>query len=316
MENVQVANKRHKRKNKKGIIFYLKRDWQLYTLILLPLIMVAIFKYGSMFGLVIAFKDYNIIRGFSGSKWVGFDIFKKIFSMQDFWKALRNTLVLNGFDLLVGFPIPIILALLLNEVKNTYFKKISQTILYLPHFLSWVIIAGVFYQLLSPSTGLINVLITRTGGEIIPFLTEKWHWLVSYILIGVWQAMGWGTIIYLAAITGVSGELYEAATVDGAGRWQKMLYITLPSIKSTIVIMLIMNLGKIMGSSFERANSIGNTMVKEFSEVIATFVYVKGLQAGNYSVATAVGLFQSVVALILVVLADRIAKKMGETGLI
>jgi putative aldouronate transport system permease protein len=303
-------------KEKKGFVFYVKRDWQLYLLLIIPLLMVGIFKYGSMFGLVIAFKNYNIIRGFWDSPWVGFDVFKQIFSLGDFWRVLRNTLMLNGLDLLIGFPMPILLAILLNEIRNKHFKKVTQTLLYLPHFLSWVIIAGVFYQLLSPSTGLINVLITRNGGASIPFLTEKWHWLASYILIGVWQTMGWGTIIYLAAITGISPELYEAATVDGAGRLGKIRHITLPSIKGTIVIMLIMNLGRIMGSSFERANSIGNPMVKEFSEVIATFVYARGLQAGNYSLATAVGLFQSVVGLLLVLSADKIAKNMGETGLL
>lgn len=303
-------------KKKKDFKFYLMRDWQLYLLLLPPLIAVGVFKYAPMFGLTIAFKNYNIIKGFAGSPWAGFDIFQKIFTMPDFYKALKNTLVLNILNLAIGFPMPIILAILLNEIKNKSFKKVSQTILYLPHFLSWVIISGIFYQLLSPTTGLVNVLIMRAGGEAIPFLTEKWHWLVSYVLIGVWQTMGWGTIIYLAAITGVSAELYEAATVDGAGRWAKIVNVTLPSIKTTIVTMLIMNLGKIMGSSFEQANSLGNSLVRDFSEVIATFVYSKGLQAGNYSVATAVGLFQSVVGLILVVTADRVAKKMGESGLI
>jgi putative aldouronate transport system permease protein len=303
-------------KKKKGFKFYLMRDWQLYLLLLPPLIAVAVFKYAPLFGLTIAFKDYNIIKGFAKSPWVGFAVFEKIFQMKDFYIALKNTLVLNILNLVIGFPTPIILAILLNEIKNAAFKKTSQTLLYLPHFLSWVIISGIFYQLLSPTTGLVNVFVTRAGGTAIPFLTEKWHWLVSYVLIGVWQAMGWGTIIFLAAIAGVSAELYEAATVDGAGRWDKIIHVTLPSIKGTIVTMLILNLGKIMGSSFEQANSLGNAMVRDFSEVIATFVYAKGLQSGNYSVATAVGLFQSVVGLILVLSADKVAKKMGESGLI
>ena len=239
-----------------------------------------------------------------------------VFEMKDFYIALRNTIVLNGLDLIIGFPAPIILAILLNEIRNKYFKRISQTVLYLPHFLSWVIIAGIFYQLLSPSTGFVNVLIMRHGGESIPFLTEKWHWLVSYCLIGVWQSMGWGTIIYLAAITGINADLYEAATVDGAGRWRKIWNITLPCIRSTIVVMLIMSLGRILGISFERPYTLDNPLVRDFSDVISTFVYRVGLQSHRYNIATAVGLFQSVVGLIFVFASDKFAKLMGEDGII
>ncbi len=301
---------------RKGLLFYLKKDWQLYVLLIVPLFFALLFKYGSMFGLVIAFKDYKILKGFAGSEWVGFDIFQKVFEMRNFAKALRNTLLLNVLTLVVGFPMPIILALLLNEVKNKYFKKVSQTLLYLPHFLSFVIIGAIAYQIFGEANGVINNLIAAGGGVRIPFLQEDVNWLITYVLINVWQTMGWGTIIYLAAITGVNTELYEAATVDGAGRWAKCMNITLPSIKSTIVILLIMNLGKIMGGSFEAVNSLKNVATTEFTTTIPVLVYQLGISNGKYSEATAIGLFQSVVGLVLVLGSDFIAKRLGEDGLL
>ena len=304
------------RQKRFGIGYYLKRDWQLYLLLLVPMAAVLLFKYVPMGGLVIAFKDYKILKGFGGSDWVGLDNFVKAFKSTDFFRALRNTLMLNFLELAISFPMPIVLALMLNEVRNLHFKKISQTLLYLPHFLSWVIIAGVAYQLFQPGTGMINILLVRLGFAEVPFLTENVNWVVSYVLIGVWQSMGWGTIIYLAAITNVNPELYDGATIDGAGRWGKIVHVTLPCIRGTIVTILIMNLGKVMGSSFERANSLGNPIVREVSSVIATYVYNTGIQSQNYSLTTAVGLFQSVVGLILVLTADRVAKKLGEEGLL
>jgi len=303
-------------KRKKGFKYYLKRDWQLYVLLSLPAVLVVVFKFLPMLGLSIAFMDYKPIKGFAGSEFVGMEVFQKIFTTPDFYKALKNTLLLNILDLLVGFPAPIILAICINEIKCKWYKKTTQTVLYLPHFLSSVIVAGLAYQLFSPQSGYINQLIRDMGGETVPFLTEKVHWVVSYVLIGVWQGMGWGTIIYLAAITGIDAELYEAATVDGAGRWRKIWNITLPSIKGTIVTMLIMSLGRIMGGSFERPFTLSNPMVTEVSETIAVYVYRAGLQNMQYSISTAVGLFQSVVGVILVLIADRIAKAMGESGII
>ena len=292
-----------------------KRDWQLYLLLLLPVAMVIIFKYASYPGLRIAFLDYKPALGYDGSKFIGLGTFQRIFKDADFLKALKNTLIFNFADLIVGFPMPIILAILLNEIHFKRFKKLSQTILYLPHFLSWVIVASIFTQLLKPETGLVNVLITNLGGQSVPFLTEKYHWAASYILIAVWQGMGWGTIIYLAAITGINGELYEAATIDGAGRFGKIWHVTLPGIKGTIVTLLIMNLGRMMGSSFERLYSFDNVMVTDFQYQLSIYIYEKGLQAGNFSMATAVGLFQSLVGLILVIASDRFAKLLGEDGL-
>lgn len=305
-----------KKNTKYGIKYYLKRDWQLYVLLLFPLAFAIVFKFLPFLGLSIAFLDYDVVGGFEKAKFIGLDAFIEVFKMKDFYIALRNTIVLNGLDLIIGFPAPIILAICLNEIKNKVFKRVSQTVLYLPHFLSWVIIAGIFYQLFSPTTGYINIMLTRQGMNSIPFLTEKWHWLVSYCLIGVWQSMGWGTIIYLAAITGINADLYEAATVDGAGRWRKIWNITIPCIRSTIVVMLIMSLGRILGISFERPYTLDNPLVRDFSDVISTFVYRVGLQSHRYNIATAVGLFQSVVGLIFVFGSDKIAKLMGEDGII
>lgn len=306
--------------NKKGFLFYLKRDWQLYALVAIPLAFIIVFKLLPLLGLSIAFLDYNPILGFSGSKFVGLKVFQEMFTSKEFYVALRNTMVLNIFDLICGFPMPIILAIMLNEITCKWYKKLTQTILYLPHFLSWVIISAIAYQLFAPSTGIVNIIIGQLTGQdgsaLIPFLTEKWHWAVMYILLAVWQSMGWGTIIYLAAITGINADLYEAADIDGAGRWGKIWHVTLPGIKPTIIVMLIMALGRLMGSNFERVNALSNTNVTDFSEVIATYVYRVGLGSNKFNISTAVGLFQSVVGLILVLLSDRVSKAMGEGGLV
>ena len=295
-----------------------KRDWQLYLLLLFPLIVVFVFSYAAYPGLRMAFMDYKPAKGYEGSEWVGFGIFAKIFKDADFTRALRNSIVFNLADLLVGFPMPIILALILNELRYPRFKKVSQTILYLPHFLSWAIIGSVALTMFKPSSGLVNVALMNAGmiQEGIPFLNEKWHWAVTYLLIGVWQGMGWGTILYLAAITGINGELYEAAMIDGANRWKRMWHITLPGIKSTVVTLLIMNLGRVMGSNLERLTAFSNTQVKEFQYQLAVYIYNKGIGNGKFSMSTAVGLFQSLIGLMLVIISDRIAKKLGEDGLL
>ncbi len=296
----------------------LKRDWQLYLLLLFPLAMVFIFNYAAYPGMRLVFMDYKPAKGYAGSEWVGWATFAKVFKDADFVRALKSSIVFNLLDLIVGFPMPIILALMLNELRYQKFKKVTQTILYLPHFLSWVIIGSVAYTMFRPETGLVNIAMMNAGiiEKGIPFLTEKYHWAVTYLLVGVWQGMGWGTIIYLAAITGISGELYEAAMIDGANRWKRMWHITLPGIKSTVVTLLIMNLGRVMGSNLERLREFGNTQVRDFQYQLAIYIYDKGLQNGRYSMSTAVNLFQSVVGLVLVLLADKVAKKLGEDGLL
>lgn len=302
----------------KNPLAFLKRDWQLYLLLLFPIVCVILFNYAAYPGLRMVFYDFKPAKGYAGSKWVGMQTFVKIFKDKDFGMALRNSIIFNILDLIVGFPMPIILALILNELRYPRFKKVSQTILYLPHFLSWAIIGNVAFTMFRTYSGLVNVLLMRVGliSQGIPFLTEKWHWAVTYLLVGVWQGMGWGTIIYLAAITGISGELYEAAMIDGAGRWKRMWHITLPGIKGTVVTLLIMNLGRVMGSNLERLTSMYTTDVRDFQYQLAVYIYNKGLQNSKFSMATAVGLFQSLVGLILVILADRVAKALGEDGLL
>ncbi len=302
------------RQHQKSFFDYLKRDYMLYCLLILPMAYFIIFKYIPMSGIAMAFQKYNMFRGIAGSQWVGLDNFQAIFKMKNFGEAVRNTLLLNGMDLIFGFPMPIVLAILLNELTNIRFKRISQTLMYLPHFLSWVIIGGMVLQIFSPGTGIINILLKGLGMGSVPFLTEKWHWLGTYTAVGVWQGAGWGTIIYLAAITGVDAELYEAAEVDGANRWKKIWHITLPGIKSTIIILLIMNVGKLMSIGFERPYILGNAMVKEFSDVLSVFVYRIGIQSTRFDIATAAGLFQSVIGIVLLLTTNFIANKSGEQG--
>lgn len=301
---------------KKNFLYFLRRDWQLYALLVIPFLFVIIFKYLPYTGLIISFKDYKVTKGFWDSKWVGFDIFEKVFTHRNFIPSLRNTLLLNILDLIFGFPMPIILALLLNEIRVKWFKKISQTMLYLPHFLSWIIIGALGYQLFGLNSGVINNIAEAMGNNRIPFLQEDTWWLVTYVVIGVWQTMGWGTIIYLAAITSVNAELYEAARVDGAGRFRQCIHVTLPCIRSTIVVLLIMNLGKVMGGSFERVLALSNMKATEYTTTIPVLVYQWGIGSGKFSESTALGLFQSVIGLILVLAADFVAKKLGEDGLL
>ncbi|WP_017691261.1 ABC transporter permease subunit [Paenibacillus sp. PAMC 26794] len=297
-------------------ITYLKRYWQLYALISLPLIYFLIFRYGPMYGVQIAFKDFNLFQGISGSKWIGFDAFREVFAMDEFYTTLRNTFMLNFLDLLVSFPAPIILAIMLYEVRFKWFKKISQTILYVPHFISWVIIGGIVYQLFGNQSGMVNGVLQSMGLNSIPFLTEKGPWLVTYLFTGVWQSAGWGTILYLAALTAVNKELFEAAEIDGASRLKRIWHITLPSIKPTIVTLLILNLGNMVSIGFDRPYIIGNTAVREYSDVLSTFVYRIGLQSGQYTLATVVGLFQAVVGLIFVLGSNYISKKTTGEGIL
>lgn len=297
---------------------YMKRYWQLYALLLLPLVYLLVFKYIPMVYIQIAFKKYSIVE----SIWKlplaanhGFEYFIKAFNNKDFLYALRNTLSLNLLDLVVGFPAPIIFALILNELCFKRFKRVVQTIAYMPHFLSWVIVYSLALQLFAPNAGLINMVIKDLGGEAIPFLNEPAHWVATYIGLGVWQSFGWNSIVYLAAIAGINPELYEAASVDGAGRFKKMWHITLPGLKPTIIVLLIMNLGNILGSGFDRPFAFQNNLVMRVADVIATYVYRVGIKGLQFSLTTAVGLFQSVVGVIFLLLANWLARKLGERGI-
>ncbi|TLS51511.1 sugar ABC transporter permease [Paenibacillus antri] len=294
---------------------YLRRYWQLYALLALPLAYFVIFKYGPMYGIQIAFKDFNFFQGIEGSEWIGLEAFRDIFRMRDFYITLRNTLMLNFLDLLVSFPAPLILAILLYEMRLVWFKKLSQTILYIPHFISWVIIGGIVYQVFGTQSGMINNVVTALGFDAIPFLTDKGYWLTTYLAVGVWQSAGWGTIIYLAALTGINKELFEAAGIDGAGRLRRIWHITLPGLKPTILVLLIINLGHMISIGFERPYVIGNLAVREYSDVLSTFVYRVGLESGQYTLATAVGLFQAVVGLVFVLGANYASKKLTDESI-
>jgi putative aldouronate transport system permease protein len=266
----------------------------------------------------IAFKKYSIVQSLTEMPWAknhGFEYFIKAFQNKDFHYALRNTIFLNLLDIIVGFPIPIIFALILNELRFKRFKKAVQTITYMPHFLSWVIIYGLALQLFAPANGLINMLIHNLGGDTIHFLDEGRTWVKTYIGLGIWQSFGWNSIIYLAAISGISPELYEAASVDGAGRFQKMWHITLPGIRPTIVVLLIMALGNVLGSGFDRPFALQNNLVMKNAEVIATFVYKYGIKGLQFSLTTAVGLFQSIANVIFLFLANWFSRNMGERGI-
>jgi len=295
----------------------LRKHWQLYLMLLVPAAFVIAFHYAIYPNLRMAFMNFRPVRAWE-SDWVGFATFERVFQDADFFIALRNTIFFNILDIFLQFPAPIILALMLNELRLKYFKRVSQTILYMPHFLSAVIVASVAYVLFRPSTGIVNVLMMDAGwiDTGIPFLTAPWHWIFTYLTINIWQAVGWGSIIYLAAITGINPALYEAAAVDGAGRWRRIWHITLPGIKPTIVILFIMRLGHLLGSGFDRLYAFMNINVRELAYQLSIYIYEKGLTGGNFSIATAVGLFQALVAVMLVIMADRIVKLLGEDGLL
>jgi putative aldouronate transport system permease protein len=301
-----------------NFVSYAKRSWMLYLMLLLPLSFFIIFRYIPMTNIVIAFKDYNIFQGVwsEGSPWVGLQWFKQAFSRNDFWLAMRNTITLNLLDLIVGFPAPIILALILNELIFKKFKKVTQTIIYLPHFLSWIIVSSIATRLLAPTNGVVNMFFAENFGmKPIDFLMNSKNWVMTYIVFGVWKEMGWGTIIYLAAITGINPELYEAAEVDGAGRWRKLWHITLPGIRPTIVVLLIMNIGRILGIEFDRPYTMANRVVRDVSDVLSTLVYRVGILSNQFSLTAAIGLFQSVICVIFLVAANSLAKKFGERGI-
>ena len=297
----------------------LHRIWEckwIYLMLIPVIAYYIVFKYIPMYGVTIAFKNYNVFKGMIGSPWCGFDVFKKIFASKNFWLAIRNTLVLNLSTLAVSFPLTIIVSLMLNEVRNMKFKKMTQSVLYLPHFISWVVVAGIATNLFSQQDGTINLILHSIGLNEIPFLSSKGWWIFTYIICNVWKEIGWGTIIYLAALTGVDEALYEAAYLDGATTFQRIIYITLPSVKSVIVTMLILQISKMMTIGLDAPLLLGNTKVMNVSEVISTYVYKLGIQNAKYSESTAIGLFQSVINILILFAADKFAKGIGEEGII
>ena len=298
-----------------SLISQYRKNKELFILFLPVLMFYIVFSYIPMGGIVIAFKDFKLMQGIWGSPWVGFDNFAELFSASSFYDILGNTVWISLLRLAVGFPAPIILALLMNEVKHNGYKKVVQTISYLPHFLSWVILAGVFQQLLSPSTGAVNALLSKIGIPPIYFLGDPNWFIFTIIATGVWQGVGWGTVIYLAAIAGIDPQLYEAAMLDGAGRWKQIRYITLPCLIPTITIILILNTGGILNAGFDQIMNMYNEAVYSVGDIIDTYVYRRGLEGMQYSYSTAVNLFKNVIGLGFVLLTNSIAKKMGDNSL-
>ncbi|HHW72675.1 MAG TPA: sugar ABC transporter permease [Firmicutes bacterium] len=304
--------------NRKRIANYLRKYWTLYLMLSIPLAYFVVFRYIPMTYVQIAFKKYSIVKSPWEMPWAdnnGFEYFIKAFRNLDFLYALRNTLLLNFLDLVLGFPAPIILALLLNELPFPRFKRLTQSVAYLPHFLSWIIIAGLAKQLFAPTNGMINIALNRLGFESVPFLNDPVHWVFTYVFLGIWRNVGWNTIIYLAALTNINPELYEASAIDGANRWQNIRYITLPGLRPTIITLLILALGQILSSEFDRPFALTNPLVNSVSQVISIFVYRYGIRGLQFSLTTAVGLFQSLICVIFLMAANALAKRFGERGI-
>lgn len=298
----------------KHVMHGLSRDKFLYLLIAPGVLFFLIFKYVPMWGVVIAFQDYSPYLGVTGSQWVGFDHFIRFFSNQDFYLLFRNTMAISLLSLVFFFPLPILLSLLLNELRNAVYKKWIQSIVYMPHFLSWVIIAGITFLLLSQSSGIVNKMLVSLGVAKYDFLTNENNFWVLLTVQNVWKEAGWGTIIFLAAIAGVDPQQYEAAKMDGANRIRQAWHVTLPAIRSVIVVLFILKLGHIMDVGFEQVFLMMNGAVSNVADVFETYVFRLGIQQGQFSFSTAVGLFKSVVGLILVIAANKLAKRFGEEG--
>ncbi|GIP00257.1 MULTISPECIES: ABC transporter permease [Paenibacillus] len=291
------------------------RNWELYLFIAPAFLYFVIFHYGPMYGIQIAFKNFIPTLGITGSPWVGFDHFERFFNSYYFWDLLWNTLSISLYELAIGFPLPIILALAFNEVKDSFFKRTVQTVTYAPHFISVVVMSGMIITFLSPSSGMIVNFVEMLGFQAPQFLTDPAWFKTVYVLSGVWQSAGWGTIIYLAALSGVDPQLHEAAVVDGASRFKRILHINIPAIIPTITILLILNMGSILGVGFEKILLLQNPLNMSSSDVISTFVYRSGLVDAQYSFSTAVGLFNSVINAILLIAVNQIARRTSENSL-
>ncbi|WP_240763145.1 ABC transporter permease [Paenibacillus thalictri] len=271
-----------------------------------------VFKYVPMLGAVIAFKQYNFSDGIMGSPWVGLDNFRLLFSNPQMVNTIRNTLLLSVLKIVVGFPFPILLAILLNEVRRKWFKNVVQTLVYLPHFFNWIIVAGIVITVFSRESGIINHLIQRGGGEAYPFLYNGFSWVAIFLGSGIWKEVGFSAIVYLAAITTIDPSLYESAGMDGASKLRQIWHITLPGMRPTIILLLILAMGNVMEVGFDQIYLLQNSVVAHISEVISTFIYRAGLQGGQFSMTAAMGLFESLVGLVLVIASNQIARKFKQ----
>ena len=296
-----------------GFRGYLKNP--VLTLMFIPVVIYYIvFHYTPMYGIVLAFKDYSLTLGIMKSPWVGFEVFSELFKTASFTRAFRNTIIISLLRWVTGFPAPIILALMLNELKNLRYKKVIQTISYLPHFLSWVILAGLFTQLLSPSNGAVNYIIEKLGGKPIYFLADNKYFRGTLVVTGIWKEIGWGTVVYLATIAGIDQELYEAAMIDGAGRFRRIWHITVPGIIPTFFVLLVMSIGNLLNTGYEMQYVFQNAMNKQYIQTLDLYVYNQGISEGNIPFATAVGIMKSAVALILFSSANALSKSIRGTS--
>lgn len=291
-----------------------KRHWLVYLMALPPLLYYAVYHYAPMYGLLIAFKDYNVVDGILGSPWAGLKYFKQFFGSVFFFRTLKNTLAISILTIIFTFPAPILLALLMNEIRGKWFKKTVQTVTYIPHFISIIVICGLLKDFCS-ERGLFNSIAGLFGAEAKNFLLYEEYFRTIYVGSAIWQETGWDSIIYLAALTGISQEQYEAARVDGANRIQQMIHITLPGLMPTIIIMLILRMGRVMNVGYEKIMLLYTPAIYNTADVISTFVYRKGIIEANYSYSAAVGLFNSVVNCFLVVMTNKISRKTSETSL-
>lgn len=305
----------NKQKNRFLTTTRLVKKYKLLYLMMLPgIIYFIIFRYIPIYGITLAFKDYKIALGIMGSPWIGFDNFTALFAGRTFLNVLRNTVILSLYRMLWGFPAPILLALVINELKNDRYKKTIQTITYMPHFLSWIIISGLFIQIFSPSTGPLNIIIRALGFEPIYFLGNPDYFRTSMVITGVWKSIGWDSIIYLAALSSIDIQLYESAVIDGCTRLKRIWHITLPGIKPVIILLLILQSGRLIEDNFEQIFNFLNDNVLSVGDVLSTFVYRTGITRMRYSYSVAVDLFTTVIAFILVMTSNFIAKRAGEQG--
>jgi putative aldouronate transport system permease protein len=304
--------KTHQRKEAEIVVKgsnYFMKNWQIYSMILPGLLFFVIFKYIPLAGSIIAFQNYTPFKGMLGSDFVGFEHFVRLFSYPEFYRVLRNTLLISLYQLIFGFPAPLILALLLNEIRKVAVKRIMQTVLYVPHFLSWVILGGMMMSLLSPDSGLVNHILNSFGLKSVFFMQQPQYFRSIVVVSGIWKEVGWGTIIYLAALTGINPELYEAAEVDGAGKLRQVFSVTIPELLPTIMVLLMLKIGHILDLGFEQIYILLNPLVRETGDILDTYIYDVGLLSGQYSYTTAIGLFKSIVGLVLILGTNTISKK-------
>jgi putative aldouronate transport system permease protein len=313
LQKTETETKPKRKANAKWI--EMKKMKTLYIMLAIPMVMLIIFHYVPMYGILIAFKNFSPGLGIWDSPWNNFEHFKRLFDDFLFLRALQNTVVISLLKLIIVFPAPIIFAILLNEVKNEKFKKVSQSISYLPHFMSWVILSAMVIEVFSPQRGIINFFITLVGGDPINFMSDKTSFIPILILTDMWKEVGWGAIIYLASIASIDPQLYEAAEMDGAGRFHKMIHVTLPSIMPMVIILFILRLGSVLNAGFDQILNLYNPLVYEVADIIDTYVYRSGLEQFQFDYATAVGLFKNVVGIILILSANAIIRRKSEHGI-